>query len=209
MYCLNSDVSAPNCKMTKTGSILLLNVKYMVWIYPGHTKSVHVHYKHLCQKLVSPPQSESRRINELKCLLSPKRKFASLSSGVLSTHWTSQWVPMELIVCSGVSDAPRTQPVWSKGKKKNGSCSSIHLIVSCCKQILLIPVVLHTLWVTHICDIPATVPCTNAVIEGTLHQLLRQQLCHTPKIKISAIWSLGHLPGRWNMTSKSSWKKNS
>lgn len=172
MYCLNFDVSAPDCKMTKTGSILLLNIKYMVWVYPGHRKSVHVHYKHLRQKLISPPQSESRRRNELKCLLSLNRKFASLSSGVLSTHWTSQWVPRELLCALGFLMHP--EPSLSGAKeKKNGSCSSIHLVVSCCKQILLIPVVLHTLWVTHICDILATVPCTNALLEGTLHQLLR------------------------------------
>lgn len=66
--------SAPNCKMAKTESMLLLNIKYMVWIYSGHTKSVDVHFKYLSQKLISPPQSESRRSNERKFLLSPKRK---------------------------------------------------------------------------------------------------------------------------------------
>lgn len=149
--------------MTKTKSIVLLNIKYTVWIYSGHTKSINVHYKYLHQKLISPPQSESRRRNGFKFVLSPKRKFASISSGVLSTQLPVGPQASAHLYALGFL-MPRT-PDWHiqlEQRKTDGSWYSINLIVSCCKQILLIPVVHHRLWVTHIPDMPATVPYTGS-----------------------------------------------
>lgn len=68
-----------------------------------------------------------------------------------------------LSLCSRISDAQNPDwHIYLEQRKTDGSWYSINLIVSCCKQILLIPVVHHRLWVTHIPDMPATVPYTGS-----------------------------------------------